>query len=83
MRSSQAEMQGMIKVLYTGGFNADGTPVRAIGTADRQIMDIDPSLQGGFNTRVSYKGFDLSVVGAFKNGGILFSTLYGQAAILI
>ena len=74
---------GMIKVLYTGGFKADGTPVRAIGPDDRQIMDIDPKFEGGFNTRVSYKGFDLSVVGAFKNGGILLSTLYGSGGYLI
>ncbi len=73
---------GMIKVLYTGGFKADGTPVRAIGPDDRQIMDIDPKFEGGFNTRVSYKGFDLSVVGAFKNGGILLSTLYGSGGYL-
>lgn len=73
---------GMIKVLYTGGFKADGTPLRAIGPDDRQIMDIDPKFEGGFNTRVSYKGFDLSVVGAFKNGGILLSTLYGSGGYL-
>ena len=29
---------GMIKVLYTGDYNADGTPVRAIGGDDRQII---------------------------------------------
>lgn len=73
---------GMIKVLYTGGFKDDGTPVRAIGPDDRQIMDIDPKFEGGFNTRVSYKGFDFSVVGAFKNGGILLSTLYGSGGYL-
>lgn len=73
---------GMIKVLYTGGFNADGSPVRAIGADDRQIMDIDPKFEGGFNTRVSYKGFDLSVVGAFKSGGILLSSLYGSGGYL-
>ena len=73
---------GMIRVKYTGGFNADGTPVRAIGPDDRQIMDIDSKFQGGFNTRVSYKGFDLNVVGAFKSGGILISTLYGSGGYL-
>ncbi len=68
---------GMIKVQYTGDYNPDGTPVRAIGADDRQIMDVDPDFEGGFNTRVSYKGFDLGVVGTFKSGGILISTLYG------
>lgn len=73
---------GMIKVKYTGGYNADGTPKRAIGPDDRQIIDVDPDFQGGFNTRVAYKGFDLSIVGAFKSGGILISSLYGSGGYL-
>jgi hypothetical protein len=73
---------GMIKVLYTGTYNADGTPTRAIAPADRQIMDITPNFEGGFNTRVSYKGFDLSIIGTFKNGGIVMSTLYGASSYL-
>jgi TonB-linked SusC/RagA family outer membrane protein len=73
---------GMIKVLYTGDYNADGTPVRQIGAADRQIMDVDPDFQGGFNTRVSYKGFDLSIIGSFQSGGILVSTLNGGSSYL-
>jgi TonB-linked SusC/RagA family outer membrane protein len=73
---------GMIKVKYTGGFKPDGTPERAIGQADRQIMDVDPDFQGGFNTRVSYKGFDLGVVGFFRSGGILFSTIHGSNGYL-
>lgn len=73
---------GMIKVKYTGGFNSDGVPVRQIGPDDRQIMSVDPDFQGGFNTRVAYKGFDLSVVGAFKSGGILISTLYSSSGYL-
>jgi TonB-linked SusC/RagA family outer membrane protein len=73
---------GMIKVKYTGGYNADGTPVRAIGPDDRQIMSVDPKFQGGFNTRLSYKGFDLSAVGVFTHGGILISTLYSSAGYL-
>ncbi|MGE5520014.1 MAG: SusC/RagA family TonB-linked outer membrane protein [Candidatus Dadabacteria bacterium] len=73
---------GSIKVKYTGGFNPDGTPVRKIGPDDRQIMDIDPNFQGGFNTRVGYKGFDLTAVAAFKSGGILVSNLYGPNGYL-
>ncbi|MCB2409726.1 SusC/RagA family TonB-linked outer membrane protein [Hymenobacter lucidus] len=73
---------GMIKVKYTGGYNADGTPTRAIGPQDRQVLDATPKFQGGLNTRVAYKGFDLSVVGAFQNGGILNSTLYGASGYL-
>jgi TonB-linked SusC/RagA family outer membrane protein len=73
---------GMIKVLYTGDFNADGSPVRAIGAADRQIMDVDADFQGGFNTRVAYKGFDLNIIGGFQSGGILVSTLNGGSSYL-
>lgn len=73
---------GMIKVKYTGDYNPDGTPVRAIGSADRQILNIQPKFQGGFNTNVSYKGFDLAIVGAFKSGGLLNSTLYGSGGYL-
>ena len=73
---------GMIKVKYTGDYNPDGTPVRTIGAADRQILDVDAKFSGGFNTRVAYKGFDLGLVGAFKSGGILISTLYGSSGYL-
>lgn len=73
---------GMIKVKYTGGYNANGVPARAIDPDDRQVMNADPSFTGGFNTRVSYKGFDLSAVGIFQNGGILISTIYGPSGYL-
>ena len=73
---------GMIKVKYTGEYNADGTPARKIDTDDRQIIELDPKFQGGFNTRVTYKGIDLSVVGGFKSGGKLISTLYGGTSYL-
>lgn len=73
---------GMIKVLYTGGYDANGRPLRAISGADRQIMDVDPDWQGGFNTRVAYKGFDLGIVGIFRKGGILISTIHGPNGYL-
>jgi TonB-dependent starch-binding outer membrane protein SusC len=73
---------GMIKVKYTGTYDANGQPTRAIGAADRQIIDVDPDFQGGFNTRVAYKGFDFNMVGAFKSGGVLVSTLYGSGGYL-
>jgi len=73
---------GMIKVQYTGTYNADGSPTRAIGPADRQIINLDPDFQGGFNTRIAYKGFDLNVVGGFQSGGTLISTLYGSGSYL-
>lgn len=43
---------------------------------------MNPDFQGGFNTRLSYKGFDLSAVAAFQKGGILISTLYGSSGYL-
>ena len=73
---------GMIKVKYTGTFNTDGTPTRAIGAADRQIIDVNPDFQGGFNTRLAYKDFDISAVGAFQSGGVLISTLYSSSGYL-
>ena len=73
---------GMIKVLYTGEYNADGTPTRFIGADDQQIMDADPNFTGGFNTRVAWKGIDLTLVGTFQNGGILNSALYGSKGYL-
>jgi TonB-linked SusC/RagA family outer membrane protein len=78
------ERIGMIKIRYLGEYNPDGSPVRALdgGGADRVITDVDPYLQGGFNTRVGYKGFDLSVIGAFKCGGVLVSSLYSANGYL-
>ena len=67
---------GMIKVKYTGEYNEDGTPVRQIGPDDRQIISMEPKFTGGFSTRVTYKGFDLNVITAFKCGGKLISTLH-------
>lgn len=73
---------GMIKVEYIGEYNEDGSPVRAIGAADRQPITLEPDLQGGFNTRLAYKGLDLNIVGAFKVGGKLISTLYSSSGYL-
>lgn len=73
---------GMVKVKYTGGYDDDGTPLRQIGEDDRQVLPFDPDFQGGFNTRVSYRGFDLTMVGAYRRGGTLISTLYGGTSYL-
>jgi hypothetical protein len=73
---------GMIKVRYTGEYNADGSPVRQISTDDRIITSVEPKFQGGFNTHLAYKGFDLTVVGAFKAGGKLISSLYAANGYL-
>ena len=77
-----ANTLGMIKVKYTGDYDDSGAPIRAINDDDRQVISLEPNFQGGFHTRVAYKGFDLSAVGIFKNGGILNSTLYGSGGYL-
>ncbi|MFC3199396.1 SusC/RagA family TonB-linked outer membrane protein [Parapedobacter deserti] len=74
---------GMIKVEYFGDYDENGVPTRAInGDYDRVPIDMQPNFQGGFNTRVAYKGFDLSAVGLFKSGGILNSSIYGSNGYL-
>jgi len=75
---------GMIKVEYLGDYNGDGTPTRAMdgGGKDRQVIEVDPDFQGGLNTTVGYKGFDLTVIGAFKSGGTLVSSLYAASGYL-
>lgn len=70
---------GMIKV--KGGYDENGNP-RAINSSDRQIIELDPAWEGGFNTRVAYKNWDLSTVATFRHGGKLISTLYGSASYL-
>ncbi len=73
---------GMIKVKYTGDYDANGLPTRAIGSEDRQIMSMEPDLMGGFNTTVGYKNFDLTVIGAFQIGGKLISAIHSSNGYL-
>jgi TonB-linked SusC/RagA family outer membrane protein len=73
---------GMIKVKYTGDYDANGMPTRAIGDADMQVMDMEPDLVGGFNTTVGYKNFDLTVIGAFQIGGKLISAIHSSNGYL-
>ena len=74
---------GMIKIKYNGDYEADGvTPTRAYNTDDRQIIELDPKWEGGFNTRIAYKNWDLSAVASFRHGGKLISTLYGSSGYL-
>ena len=73
---------GMIKVKYTGDYDENGLPTRAINADDRQIMSMEPDLVGGFNTTVSYKNFDLNVIGAFQIGGKLISAIHSSNGYL-
>ncbi len=73
---------GMIKVLYTGEYDNTGVPVRAINAEDRQIISMQPDFEGGFDTRLSFKGLDLTIVGVYKKGGKLIATQYGSRGYL-
>ncbi len=73
---------GMIKIKYNGDYDENGLPTRAYDSSDRQIIKVDPDWEGGFNTRVAYKGIDLSIVGSFRHGGTLISTIYGSQGYL-
>ncbi|MBN8851630.1 MAG: TonB-dependent receptor [Sphingobacteriales bacterium] len=83
---------GMIKVAYNGKDTSlhytNGVPNRknqagtALNNDDRQIYDMQPDFEGGFNTSVSYKGFELGITGFFRSGGTLISTLYSSVGYL-
>ena len=73
---------GSIKVKYHGEYNEDGTPKRAINSNDRVPINAEAIFQGGFNTTVGYKNFDLTVIGAFQAGGILLSSLHSANSYL-
>ena len=73
---------GMIRVKYTGDYDANGMPTRQINADDRQIMSMEPDLIGGFNTTVAYKNFDLTVIGAFQIGGKLISAIHSSNGYL-
>lgn len=52
-------------------------PDGKITDADRKILgSSQPDLMGGFTSTMGFKGFDLSVVGYFRVGGMIASTLH-------
>ena len=70
---------GMIKVKYNDDvLDENGVPTREIGAKDRRIMSMEPKLLGGFHTTVGYKGFDLTMIGAFQIGGKLISAIHSS-----
>lgn len=88
-----AELQdgkpGDIRVAYNledgdpVNFDANGIPDRLINSNDRFVIGSpEGHFQGGFNTTVTYRGWDLSVTGAFKAGGTLIATLYQPTSYL-
>lgn len=73
---------GMIKVAHDRALDKDGKPTRQIVPEDREIMSMEPDLMGGFNTTVSYKNFDLTVIGSFQIGGKLISAIHSSNGYL-
>ncbi len=73
---------GSIKVKYHGEYNEDGSPKRAIDSNDRVPINAEALFQGGFNTTVSWKNLELSVIGSFQAGGILLSSLHSGNSYL-
>ena len=73
---------GDIKVKYHGDYDAAGKPVRALNDDDKVPISADPLFLGGFNTRLQYKNWDLTILGNFQAGGILISTLHGAGGYL-
>lgn len=67
---------GMIKVKYHGEYNADGSPTRAINSNDRVPRSAEAKFMGGFNTRLNYRNWDLSIIGDFQYGGVFSSSLH-------
>ena len=64
-------------------FDANGIPSRLINSNDRYVIGSpEGHFQGGFNTSVSYKGWDFGMTGSFKAGGTLICTLYQPASYL-
>jgi len=73
---------GMIKVKYHGDYDASGKPVRAINDDDKVPISTESLFNGGFNTRLSWKGLDLTILGSFQAGGVLISSLHGAGGYL-
>ena len=67
---------GMIKVKYLGDYDSNGLPTRPIGDADKVVQTNEAVLMGGFNTNLTWKGFDLNIVGNFQIGGIYTSNTH-------
>lgn len=77
-----AAKPGDIKVKYHGDYDENGLPTRAINTMDQVPIVADPIFQGGFNTTLTWKNLDLTILGNFQAGGILRSGIHGSNGYL-
>ncbi len=80
---------GTIKVAYNlkdgdpVTFDANGVPSRQLNGNDRMIIgSTDANFSGGFNTVVSWRNLDFTVVGTFRQGGLLISTFHSPNSYL-
>lgn len=62
---------------FAGGGDDGNEPDGKITDADRKVIgSSQPDLMGGFTSTWGYYGFDLSVVGYFRIGGMIASSLH-------
>ncbi|HDR90455.1 MAG TPA: TonB-dependent receptor [Bacteroidetes bacterium] len=76
--ASYGREPGDIKLLDFAGGGPDGDePDGRITDADRRVLgSSQPDFIGGFTSSWEYRGFDLSVVGYYRVGGMIASTLH-------
>ena len=76
IREGASANVGMIKVKYNGDYDANGLPTRQTNDDDKEIQSREALMNGGFNTTMSWKGFDFTLIGSFQIGGIYESNLH-------
>ena len=76
MKIAEGGNVGMIKVKYLGDYDANGLPTRQVGDDDKIVQSNEALLMGGFNTMLTWKGFDFQVIGNYQIGGIYTSSTH-------
>ena len=76
IREGASANVGMIKVKYNGDYDANGLPTRQTNDDDKEIQSYEALMNGGFNTTMSWKGFDFTLIGSFQIGGIYESNIH-------
>lgn len=76
IREGASANVGMIKVKYNGDYDANGLPTRQTNDDDKVIQSYEADLNGGFNSTMTWKGFDFTFIGSFQVGGIYESNIH-------
>ena len=76
IREGASANVGMIKVKYFGDYDANGLPTRQTNDDDKVVQSREADLNGGFNSTMTWKGFDFTFIGSFQVGGIYESNLH-------